>query len=102
MTHWGDCGGRTRRPTSAGMCCPRMTSGPRRGVDDPRPSTTPSTRAPYTPTAGTGPNADTRVTGRQVASRVVELVLALAEETPTLTNAQRCELRALAARVRPG
>ncbi len=39
---------------------------------------------------------------RQVASRVVELVLALAEESPTLTDAQRRELRALAARVRPG
>ncbi len=42
------------------------------------------------------------VTRRQVASRVVELVLALAEETPTLPNAQRRELRALAARGRPG
>ncbi len=44
----------------------------------------------------------TAVTRRQMARRVVELVLAIAEETPTLTNAQRRELRALAARVRPG
>ncbi len=44
----------------------------------------------------------TAVTRRQMAARVVELVLALAEETPTLTNAQRGELRGLAARVRPG
>ncbi len=44
----------------------------------------------------------TAVTRRQMAARVVELVLALAEETPTLTNAQREQLRALAARVRPG
>ncbi len=45
---------------------------------------------------------NTAVTRRQVASRVVELVLALAQETPTLSAAQRDELRALAARVRPG
>ncbi len=44
----------------------------------------------------------TAVTRRQVASRVVELVLALAEECPTLSAEQRDELRALAARVRPG
>ncbi len=44
----------------------------------------------------------TALTRRQAVRRVMRLVLALAQEPPTLSTAQRRELRALAARVRPG